>query len=567
MRLLEWTKKLNVCGLPPFFSLAFFLQRSLFRTKSSFLFIIFLIPVIPLLLIRNYAYYWDGVDYAWQVENAPFQYLFHPHHLVYTPFMKALFLGFSSFGLNIRSLDFMIVLNILFGIVYLFLCYFLLKRIFINKQYLAPLGTLIIAITYTFGTYWRNVDAYIIPLAITTLILYRIIQPDLRSLKVSLLDWFLLLLAVLFHQISILALPAVAFAQYYTYSKKRIIKTLLVITGFSISLAIIYVFVFYSMSPHLTHKSFFKWVSEYAVRDYWIFNKINGLPQIIFQSFRESVLSHKMLFLASVRPWIFLCEDKIMYGRFSFFNYLSWMIFILITFAIIFGAIKLFSNKYYRLLAVFLFIWTAPFIIIFQIFTPDSSFYRLFYLFPFVIFILTTALHFIRTKLDWMGITLFITGLIVINYTFGFITESFKAINPYLDYAKEVQELTSPRDLFIFSPFPDYSTRIYLSYFTDRDVLMIRLLQSRERASLDDEQLTTLCNESKKWLLSNYDNFYFSRGIVNYSNDFLRISTLDQNKNLPELLVLHKSQIVFTDITEIGTYPFNHAILEDYPLR
>jgi len=533
------------------------------RKSIKFRQILFLIPILLLLILKNYSYYWDGVDYAWQVEKAPIQYLFHQHHLVYTPFMKLIYLGITDLGLNIRSIDLMIALNIIAGLFYLVICYRLLKCIFSDYKYAAPAGTLLIGLSYTFATYWRNVDAYIIPLALTSLIMYRITRNGIQNLNVELLDWLLLLLATIFHQISILVLPALVFAQYHSSSKNQKLRLLAIITVFFVSLSGLYLLTFHFMSPHLTHESFFKWVSGYAMGDYWIFKKVQGFPQIVCLSLKESLSSNKALFLAPIKGWVLLSNEYVIYGNFKIFNFLSWVLFIFMSGAIIAGAIGMFSNRKSGFLAKFLFIWIAPFIILFQVFTPSNNFYRMFYLLPFVIFLLTFVAGILKTSFDKISGIVFIIIFICFNFAFGFITESFPSSNQTLTYAKDVQELTSPRDLFIFSPSPDYQPRIYLNYFTDRDVFMIRHLPSRDRADLSDEQMKVVCNQSRKWLMDNYDNFYFSRGVVNYSDDYLEISTLDQNKKLPEMLVLHMSQIEIKEITEITSYPFNHAdILE-----
>ena len=534
------------------------------RTNVKFTHFLFLIPIIPLLVLKDYSYHWDGIDYAWQLEHVPFPYLFHQHHLIFTPFMKILFLGISSFGLKIRSLDFMIFVNIVVGIFYLVICYFLLKRIFKDKQYIALIGISFITLSYTFGTYWRNVDAYMIPLAIITFILYRVVRFDSQPLKVDLFDWFLLLLATIFHQTSILILPALIFAQYNSFSQKRIARLTAVVTGFFISLAGLYLLVYYSMSPHITHKSFFKWIRGYAAEDYWIFSKYHGTGRILYQSLRESVISHRVLFLAPVKSQLIFSDEKVLYGHFSFFIFLGWFIFFLIACAIIYGAVRLLLNPKSRMHAIFLITWILPFLVLFQVYSTDNSFYRMLYLLPLVIFFMTALTHFMKTRIDRTSSAIFLMGFILFNLIFGFIPESNAISNPTLTYAKEVEESTSPRDLFIFSPSPDYHPKVYLEYFTDRDVFTIRHLPSSERSTLSDEQLKALCNQSRKWLMDNYNNFYFSRGVTNYSMDYMQISTLDQNKKLPELLILDMSQIKFIDVIEIGTYPFNHAEILEY---
>jgi len=189
--------------------------------------LILIASVLLLISVKNYSLYWDGVSFAWQIENQPIQDCFHKHHLLYTPFCFLIHSTMSNLIPNLRSIDTLVAINIAFGVIYLCICYKLLRIIFPNSSSAAILGTFLIAMSFTFGAHFRNASQYLIPLTICTVILMRIISRILKrdDVIVDIFDWILLFIAVLFHQISILVLPSLVYAQITSSKKDQAILT------------------------------------------------------------------------------------------------------------------------------------------------------------------------------------------------------------------------------------------------------------------------------------------------------------------------------------------------------
>ena len=525
--------------------------------------------ILVLACIRNYAFYWDGVAYAWQVENSPFSDIFHQHHLIFTPFCKIIYIALISSGLQVRSLGVMVGVNIVFGLIYLYLCHEIIRRIFPNPRWLAPLGILLIAFSYTFGTFWRNVDAYIIPLTIITIIILRIIPKDSGVFRAGIYEWILLFIAILFHQISALLLPALIFAQWETPSRRRVLSLIINLALLTISLAGVYLLVFYLMSPHLTRPSFFEWISGYAKdsdHTWWIFNRIHGFFNIMFVSFQQSMLSHKFLFISSIKPSIWWGEDKIVIGNYKIYFGLSWFIFTLFILAIVYGIKNQISDSRTRKLVWLLLVYIAPYIIFFQFYCPKASLFRMFYFLPLVIFILAGIKAYIKTRFHKITGLIFLLMFIGINFVFGFIPESFPSSNTYLNDAKAIREQTTKRDLFIFSPHRDshtFQSRVYLQYFGDRDVIILGNYPVWLLKAMTPEELKNACGESRRWFIQNYDNFYFNI-VKNKPEDFIKMTPFVKSRDIPDQLILQMKQIHYLSVIKLNVYVFHKGEIREY---
>jgi hypothetical protein len=359
--------------------------------------------------------------------------------------------------------------------VYLSACYLILRRIFADFPIAAPLGTFFIAISYTFGTFFRNASPYMIPMSICSLIFLRIIWQSRKEQRfhVTSWDWILLFLAVLCHQIALLVMPAVIFAQMMAVNRYRSRIIIRNIFAFFTALWGIYLVVYYFAVPNPAGVSFFTWVSGYARINFWVFTEVHGFIPVIQKSAIESLMSHKALFIAPVdRTLLRLHDFNMAFGNDYLDSAIGWILFLVIVTFIASGICHLTLNKTHKSLSIFLLIWILPNIVLFQLFTPYQSFYRMFYLFPLVIFFLEGI-----RKIKWKGLVL-ICGIFLLlcfvynNFARGFIPESIPLNNPHLAFAQQVKMNTTDRDTFLFGK-GDYFAGFYVRYFGNRDIFWI----------------------------------------------------------------------------------------------
>jgi len=537
--------------------------------KHVILYILLIIPVLYLITLYNYDYHWDGVTYAWNIENKPIETLFHKHHLIYTPFCKLIFLLITKPGINIRAIDMLIWINILSGIVFLYLCFMIFRNIFRESRYAAPIGTFIIALSYSFGTQFRNASPYIITLSLCTLVIYRATRNFYKDnrFSINLLDWFLLLLAVLFHQLAILMLPTLIYIQLYS-SETKCIKTIFRnLSLFLFTLFGIYLITFFITNETTSITSFIKWASGYATQRFWVFKEAKGFLPTIGLSLYEGIMSNKALFLAPVQRSTLRLEEHVIYDGDPFFgNLVSWIIFIIFIWFIFDGFHKMaHDNRLVRFERLFIF-WILPYLVFLQFYTPYISFYRLFYILPLTIALIYRVKSLIRNLNNLVFAAVVIIGFVSINYIFGYIPENIYLNNRYLVSSYEIKKYSTKNDLFIFPSSTDYADGIYVRYFGERDISFFRQFKEPQLGNLSNEKIKEVCESTKNWFSSNYENIYVAQTREISWQGFLIFSPPKLNREeYPEILLLNQNQISLDYNIKYGDKAFrkieirNHA--------
>jgi hypothetical protein len=535
------------------------------RRNNLILYLLFLIPIIAILLIKNYAYYWDGVEYAWQVENSPWAETVHKHHLLYTPFCKAIYLLVTSLGISIRSIDLMAVINMVFGLVFLLLCYRCLKLFFPDHPIEIILGLMVIGFGYTFGAFLRNANQYVIPVTICTWLLLRILLSYKTNgrFKIGLFEWGLFFLTVLFHQMAIFLLPAIAFVQYMSLDRNRAGKTILSVCVFLGALFGTYLLIFFISTDQPSVVKFAFWTTDYARKKYWVFNHVKGFLPAVKRSVYIGLLSHKTLFVAPIeRLALFLHDFQTTYGNKFIGGAGGWTIFFGFVILALQGLYRMYKSASTRLLATFLLWWILPFMAFFQVFYPYNSFYRLFYILPIVVFIVMGLIYYLETsKSAKILITCLLAGMLVINFIFGYIPESNPENNPYLVLAKSASMVSAPDDLFIFLD-SDYHYGMYTRYFGDRDISFYWPLSEKRKKKFNPGEIRQICGETKNWLNDNYGTLYLAHGPYSDDDGFFQFNPTSFLKN-PQWLIVHSSQIRLVEKEDIGRRQLNIVEITD----
>ena len=527
------------------------------KIRNSLIHFFVFLPILAMVLIPNYSYYWDGVEYAWLVENASFDYAFHQHHLIFTPFWMILYNAVTGIGIGISALNLMISVDIVAGITFLIFSYKIFKKLFPDNTSLLLAGTLFIGISYTFGSHIRNAEPHIIPITILTILAWRVMPSPGKHFKVVLLDWLLLVLAISFHQVSILILPALVYAQIQSGQSNKWKGLLLNFSVFVLVTLALYLAVYHFMTPHKPYNTFFAWIIGYGRENYWVFSETKGFIQVVLTSVQTDIISHKNLFLPEIYASFKTSTGESNFGFKEFAVCETWFFFLLVFVSIILGAINLLKDRKSRSIAVFWFIWIVPFFILFHFFAALNSFYRLFYILPLVIFIINALHQRIRKRQEQIGVLILFMFFILINFSFGFIPQAKRSINPYLTWADEIQNQASPDDLFIYFGNTDYRVWVYHRYFSDTNLLMMNQFPHDKYPEMTQADIETACTNTSTWLNDNFDRIYLARGMSKYSEGYLQITTESSSTEIPENAILNFNQFDNLGTVNIGIYPFN----------
>ena len=469
-------------------------------TKSRVLiFLLALVPILYLISLKNYFYYWDGVDTAYYLDHPSHRYILHPHHLIFAPFCYAVFTILNYLGYHRSSIHFLVTLNIIAGSFFLFTIYLVFARLFPKFKYGGLYGVYILTASYAFGTYLRNTDQYIIPILLLSLIAFRILRNIRKGIfTVTILDWILFFIAIMFHQMAFFFLPALIYAEFNSGRKGSymvVVRNLILLLTAS---SAAYVLAFWISRPDATIQSFNFWFIGYLKNPFWIFSENRGFYNSFRVSLVESFSSHKALFLAPIDRITILRLPQYLEHRHDVLlsNMINNCIYAVLMVFLVMGLfITMFSRNYYTKISLFCLIWILPFLIFLQLFVPFQIFYRLYYILPLVILILAT-IETLQVKLySRIFAILFLVSFAAYNYYYGYLPESKPYNNPYLVLSKVIREQSGRNDLFIF-PDQDYFYGKYLRYFGNREVAWIRKFPIEDYPDATKEQVRRINSDS-----------------------------------------------------------------------
>lgn len=536
------------------------------KPKHIFLYILFLIPIVTLICIKNYAYYWDGVDVAYFMQNPHQPKLFHQHHLLYAPFCYLINIFLIKLGFVFESIDMLVIINIIAGLVFMGSCFYIFRKIFPDSLAIALAGVLIIGVSYTFGTYFRNANPYIISIALISFSCARMtfFIMHKKKLRVTNADWIVLFLATIIHQASMLYLPAFIYAQVKSDTNvcyKAIAHKLRIFFAMLLGLYIL-VYLLTSSSPSL--ESFFNWIIEYAKSEFRVLSEINQSEPLVGRWLLYSIYSHKTLFVAPVTRSVLHLQD---YATVNMdvlaLKAIGWIIFSLIIYFVIYGIFEMARSRKNSSLLIYIILWIIPYLILLMYFAPYCSFHRLFYLIPLVVFLLNGVKVFARRKIFKVAISILLIIYICYNYHCGFVPENKKENNTFLSTALIAKQYATDRNLFIFKD-EDYIYAKYMRYFGKKDVAWIRQYSFERNPETSFENIYPACKETSSWLGNNYDSIYIS---VEYAIDNaclynLILTTEVQNK--PQCMVMFTQQIQHVSMIEFGDKRFLKVKINDF---
>jgi hypothetical protein len=341
------------------------------------------------LFLPTKNYFWDGVDFAQNIEDAQrlSASLIHPNHLFYNPFGYLIYRSFQAIGFNFRALEVLQITNAVLSVLSAYI-FFRILRATLKSVYLTYVLTLLLALSATWWKFSTDADSYI-PGALFLIIASYFLMPDrkARPFVVALAHTA----AMVFHQMAIFFFPVCIVGillQTRALSAKRRIVLLLQYgaTAFLLTIATFY-YSFYLQSGRSDFQSFFRWMTSLSPEPGHTFN--------VWGNFVYTVNGHVKLFTSG----------RILYLRDSLTPLtiallallLALVILLLVRVARNFGELKSFfttalgKDGRLRSLRILCVVWIASFLVFQYFFVPQHTFYRLFYL-PAILLLVGTYL-------------------------------------------------------------------------------------------------------------------------------------------------------------------------------
>lgn len=394
-----------------------------------------LLPLAAYVVWPTRNFYWDGVSFAIEIEkNYPPSALIHPNHLIYELWGAWLYDLWDWIGLPIRSLYLMQVANCLLA----GLAVMLLYRCLRVKGWSSESG-LIAALTFGFSaTWWKfatDANAYI-PAIFLLLCAYLLLE-DSRMLWLAGLAQAA---AMLFHELAIFFLPV---ALLLLWKRRSSIAASFAIMAVYCAEALAPVAVAYVWAYRAAHppQRFLAWVTSHSSDSGFSFNPIRDLVYTVRGTLR--------LFFGgrlpdAVRDPLSAAACVLLACALIGFAFYAWR------------ALPMRWSQppaallwWLSLYAAFLFFWM-----------PQNTFYRLFYLAPLVL-ILVTALE-DAPRVHRAGF-FFAAVLLLWNFVFLTYPESRAEFNAPLRFALAQHDAWPPGSAIVFHRFhPDLWT---ISYF------------------------------------------------------------------------------------------------------
>jgi len=403
---------------------------------------ILVLPLIFYLFIATREFYWDGVAFAIDIENATgnLSSLVRPNHLIYN--LVGYFL-FEAFGEQFRALYLLQALNaVLAGICILIV--FLILREKTHSHYHSVCIALIMAFSATWWRFAIDANAYI-PSILFLLICYRLLLPTgkPRPLFVGLAH----ATAMLFHQLAIFFLP-VAVAALWKQTRKWSSIVCYVSVSFTITIAA-FIGAYCSVSYH---DSFWNWITIHSADSHFTYSLFHNVGLSLLGNFKlffdgriillqfDAVTVLGIIGLAIGIGWLIKLRGEIKKGFQEIWGQIT--------------RLSLFNNGP-------LCIWILCFLLFLLFWLPQNTFYRLFYL-PAVIFLVGALGHPWKQKFR-RSLILAVSVLFLWNFTFLIYPYSRVESNEILSFALQHRKDWPQGTTIIFSEF--HSNLWTISYF------------------------------------------------------------------------------------------------------
>ena len=368
-------------------------------------------------------YYWDGIDFAQAIEDAPglSAALFHPNHLIYNLFGYIVYHAFLAAGAHVRALTALQLTNCALAALTVLLFFRILLTCF-NSLYLSLCLALLCACSATWWRFATDADSYVVSVGLL-LLCFRFLLPGRkpRPLSAALSH----IAAILFHQLAVFFAPVVLLGLWQQTAGQPRRARLLVLVEYTITAggltAIAYVAAFRLLTKSFALPAFVRWLTNYSSEHGFSFAPWADLVFSARGHVRLFVEGRLSLLAGLMTPWLIALMALLAITA-LFLTYQS-----LRTGRELIGLWRAHGPHAPALSALrqLCWVWVLPYVAFLFFFIPQNTFYRLFYL-PALLLLLGSWLapvearpaHRHRYRLAALVATLALSNLLFVIYPY-----------------------------------------------------------------------------------------------------------------------------------------------------
>jgi hypothetical protein len=387
---------------------------------------------------RNY--YWDGIAFAQAIEDAArfVPSLIHPNHLIYNLVGYAFYTSLRSFGLDLRALTALQILNSLLSALAAYVLFLILKSS-LRSRYLCYVLTLLFAFSATWWKYSTDADAYV-PSVLFLLISFYLILPTQKARPILVAVTYSL--SMCFHQLAFLFGPVLLlglFLQSASLSRRQRIVNLIFFScaAFVLTFAAYYL-CFYLASGSLDFKRWVRWITSYSPDATFTFN--------LWSNFSYTLRGHTRLFFNGRFNLIKGLTNPLIVTLLAALTIVN----VVLGFKVIRNLRKpsfqwllaLRNDRERRPLLLLCLLWIGVYLIFLFFWLPQNTFYRLFYL-PALILLAGFVLdpqESAPSHSHKYRLALFATSMVLCNFIFFIYPYTHAEKYPPLSLALEMNQ-------------------------------------------------------------------------------------------------------------------------------
>lgn len=399
------------------------------------------------LLFPTRNFYWDGIDFAHDIEQAATlaPNLLHANHLLYSPFGYLVYRLARWLGSDARAVVVLQYANCVLGA----LCAVLLYRVLLaatRSRYLSLCLSLLFAFSATWWKFTTDAASYTLSTLFLVAAFYYLLPGRApRPLAVAVLHTA----AMLFHQIAVFFYPAAVLGlllQTTTRPPKRRALVALAYSAAAVLLTVaVYFYCFNWKTGQTSPLALLSWVSSYS-------SGSGGFTFDFLSNLRYTLRGHVRLFAGG--------RVTLLEGLLNPFVVALVAVLLALVVALCWKLLKSFgrpktapragdpSGGRVELLAL---AWAAPFVAFCFFFYPSDTFHRLVYLPALVILCAALLARFEADGARLYRLALFVAALALSNFCFYIYPYAHTRNNPPLATALQLREAIAPRSVVFFA--------------------------------------------------------------------------------------------------------------------
>jgi len=386
-------------------------------TQRLTLWFLFAATAIVYLAFPTRVYYWDGITFAQAIEDAGSldPSLVHPNHLIYNFAGYLFYKLLHTFGVEVRALTALQILNSLLSAMCASVLFAILKDT-LRSLYLAVCLTLLFAFSATWWKFSTDANAYI-PSVLFLLVSFYLVLPERKARP-----WLVALtffLSMAFHQLAVLMFPVLALGIYLQDGPISIKQRLANALYFSILSATLilasYAYLFSLARGSFDIYEFKRWITYYSPDA--------GIQFRFWSNLQYTLRGHVRLLFG---------------GRFNLLKDLVNLLVVLLLACLVAAVLwllfdvlrslgrarnneqerKLRLQPHEKSVLLLSLVWTIVYVMFLLFFLPQNTFYRLFYL-PALILLLGVGLSSFKDKASnsWR-LAVFVAAVGLANFLF-----------------------------------------------------------------------------------------------------------------------------------------------------